>query len=232
MRVSRPELTRVLADVFARLDRAYATETWHWSPGYVQGPIDIVVGAVLVQHTVWQNAERALDALRFAGALDIDALLSIPDAELLRLIRIAGTPTVKATRLRALARTISDAGALDAFLALPDAELRTRLLATHGIGPESADAIALYAAGRRMFVIDAYTRRLFGRIGLAPDEGDNYEAWRAWFERALPHADATAFQRYHAHIVLHCKAVCRPRPLCEACPLRDVCTHSIEGALS
>jgi endonuclease-3 related protein len=135
---------------------------------------------------------------------------------------VSGTPSIKARRLRSLAQTIVDAGGLDAFLALPLEEVRPRLLATHGIGPETADAIALYAAGHRVFVIDAYTRRVFRRIGMGP-EGDGYEDWRLWFEASLPDADATVFQRYHAWIVLHAKAVCRPRPLCARCPLIEMC---------
>ena len=110
---------------------------------------------------------------------------------LIGLIRVSGTPTVKVKRLRAVADTIIEAGGLDAFMSLPDAELRERLLATHGVGAETADAIMLYASHRRTFVIDAYTRRLFARLGLGPDERAPYETWRRWFEDGLPDADAT-----------------------------------------
>ena len=132
-------------------------------------------------------------------------------------------PAIKVRRLRALAQTVEAAGGIDAFLALPLDVMRAQLIATHGIGPESADAIALYAAGKRTFVIDAYTRRLFTRIGLMPNGGDGYENWRRWFEASLPEADATLFQRYHGYIVLHGKAICRPRPRCSLCALAPVC---------
>jgi endonuclease-3 related protein len=208
--------------VYTRLDRAYRDETWHWSPGYIRGPMDVVAGAILVQHTAWPNAERALEHLRDAGALDPGALLAMPDDALVPLIRVSGTPTVKLRRLRAIASTIEDAGGIDAFLRLYDGELRARLLATHGIGAETADAIMLYAAGRRVFEIDAYTRRMFRRIGAGPAT-DTYDAWQRFFEEALPDGDASMFQRYHAYIVLHAKAVCRARPRCEACPLLELC---------
>ncbi len=212
--------------VFALLDATYGAETWHWSAPHVRGGFDIFAGAVLVQHTTWVNAERALDQLRAAGALDPARLASLDEADIVPLVRLSGTPTVKARRLRAVAQTVVDAGGLEAMLALPAAELRARLLATHGIGPESADAIALYAAGARAFVIDAYTRRLFRRIGTGP-VGDGYDAWQRWAEDALPDADAAAFARHHAHIVLHGKALCRTRPLCGVCPLRSDCATGL-----
>lgn len=178
---------------------------------------------MLVQHTTWTNAERALEQLRAAGLLDMRAIASAPDDVLLPLIRVSGTPTIKLRRLRALAQTVEAAGGIEVFLAQPLDVLRPQLLATHGIGPESADAIALYAASKRTFVIDAYTRRLFGRIGLTPSAGDGYEDWRRWFEAALPDAGAALFQRYHADIVLHGKTLCRPKPRCSLCPLAPVC---------
>ena len=212
-----------IAAVVAALEAAYGGQTWHWAPEHVRGPFDVIAGAILVQHTTWVNAERALEQLRVAGALDVSALLSRPDDELLGLIRVSGTPTVKLHRLRAIAQTIADAGGLDALLALPPADLRARLLATHGVGMETADGIALYAAGHPVFVVDAYSTRLLTRLGLTPAEGRSYEAWQRYIEDALPAADAVTFQRLHAHIVLHGKALCRTRPRCASCPLLQVC---------
>jgi endonuclease-3 related protein len=182
----------------------------------------MITGAILVQHTNWTNAERALDALRAAGALDPAALATMPDGALVPLIRLSGTPTVKARRLRAIAATILDAGGLEKLFALPADELRVRLLATHGVGAETADAIMLYAADRRVFVIDAYTQRLFRRLGLGPTR-DRYDDWQRYFEDALPDADVALFQRYHAAIVLHGKSLCRAKPRCISCPLLDRC---------
>ena len=210
------------------LEDAYRDETWHWMPDAVRGPIDVIAGAVLVQHTAWTNAERALESLRDGGALDATVLASMPEDEIANLVRVAGTPAVKARRLRAVAETIACAGGIDAFLALPLDAMRPLLLATHGVGPETAAAIALYAAGHRTFVIDAYTRRLFRRLGLGPEDGDGYAAWQRCFEDALPGDDAAAFQRYHGYIVLHCKARCRATPACGGCPLRGGCAYHRE----
>jgi endonuclease-3 related protein len=223
-RLRRTDATgaRQLRDIYERLHRAYGAETWHWAPEHVRAPIDVIAGAVLVQHTAWQNAERALDAMRAAGLLSIDSLLHAPDDALLAAIRVSGTPTIKLRRLRALASTIEAAGGVDPFLALPFDELRARLLATHGVGAETADGIALYAGGRRVFMVDAYTQRLFRRIGIGP-ASSLYEAWRTFFEGALADGDVLMFQRYHAYIVLHGKAICRAKPRCGACVLADVC---------
>ena len=107
------------------------------------------------------------------------------------------------------------------LLAAPQEELRGLLLNTHGIGPETADSILLYAAGRPAFVIDAYTRRLFRRLGVtAPQE--SYESWQSLFTANLE-ADAALFNEYHALIVRHSKGVCLREPHCEGCPLLEVC---------
>jgi endonuclease-3 related protein len=214
----------LLREILARLEHTYGGELWHWMPDYVRSPLDVVAGAVLVQHTTWTNAERALESLRDAGALDTRLLAHMPPHEIAALVRVSGTPAVKARRLQALARAIETHGGLAPFLALRSPELRAALLATHGVGPETADAIALYAAGKRVFVVDAYTRRLFARIGITPG-ADIYAAWQRWFEGLLPAAAAAAFQRYHAWIVLHGKSLCRAVPRCPACPLLDLCAH-------
>ncbi len=212
-------------EVYSTLERAYAGQTWHWMPDAVSGPFDVIAGAVLVQHTTWINATRALDALRAAGALDPAALVRMDEDQIAALVRVSGTPSVKARRLRAVAETIASAGGLDALLALPADELRATLLATHGIGPETADAIALYAAGKPVFVIDNYTKRLFRRLALGP-ETDGYDAWQRWFHDALPR-DVALYRNYHAYIVLHGKALCRPVPRCASCPLRPRCPEGL-----
>ena len=93
------------------------------------------------------------------------------------------------------------------------AKLRRELLSVNGIGEETADAILLYALGKPSFVIDAYTRRLFNRLGIVPDS-ESYSAFQRMFSEDLPH-DTALFAEYHALIVQHCKEACRKTPLCE-----------------
>ncbi|MCH8901635.1 MAG: endonuclease [Chloroflexi bacterium] len=210
---------RKLTDILARLDAAYDFDGWHWQPD--TSPEYICIGAILVQHTAWENVERAIERLRAAGACSLEATLRRSEEELAGLLRPAGMPLTKARRLRALALLAEACGGLDRLLALPRDELRERLLATHGIGPETADAILLYAAGHPVFEVDAYSVRLFRRLGLGP-ERDGYAVWQRWFEDALP-SDLSTYRRYHALIVLHGKQACRSRPRCRDCCLLEIC---------
>ncbi|MEK7206582.1 MAG: endonuclease, partial [Pseudomonadota bacterium] len=104
---------------------------------------------------------------------------------------------------------------------VPTPELRQALLAVHGIGPETADDILLYAFHRPVFVIDAYTRRIFQRLGLIAGKED-YESLRQLFENALD-SDVQLFNEYHALIVIHGKDVCKKRPVCRNCCLAKHC---------
>lgn len=221
------EETRALLHIYDVLSREHPWNEWHWredTPALVQ-----CLSAILVQHTNWNNVDRALERLERAGALSIDAIRELREDDLAELVRPAGTPLTKARRLKAFVATLDReaGGDLQRLLALPARELREKLLATPGIGEETADAIALYSAGRPVFVVDAYTRRLFRRLGLGPGV-ERYGEWQRWFEGRLS-AEATGddlvalYRRYHAYIVLHSKRVCRARPLCGRCVLRLMC---------
>ena len=208
-----------LRTVLGLLDDAYDFDAWHWQPE--TSPDYICISAVLVQHTSWRNVERALAALDAAGVCSLAAIDQLAEQELASLIRPAGTQRMKARRLRSLARLASERGGLRSLLSLPANELRPLLLATHGIGPETADAILLYAAGHAVFQIDAYTVRIMHRLGLGPG-GNGYDTWQRWFQQALP-ADVDAYRRDHALIVLHGKERCRPPPRCDGCCLLERC---------
>lgn len=215
-----------LKDVHDRLAAYYDLDRWHWRDEST--PYEICLGSILVQHTAWTNVEKALANLRDAGVGSIEKLASLPDDELGALVRPSGTPTVKARRLQAFAELVLSYGGFEGLFALPDAELRGVLLATPGIGPETADVIMLYAARRPAIVHDAYTARLMRRLGLGPDGPDRYDTWRNWLDRLLPR-DARYRGRYHAAIVVHCKELCRVKPKCAACPLNDICEYVMHG---
>ncbi len=208
-----------LRAVFDRLLAAYGPQ--HWWPG--DSPFEVIVGAILTQQTAWANVEKALANLRAAGALSPDGIRAASEDDLATLIRPSGFYRGKARKLKALIELLDERfeGDLNSLLAAPGDDLRPALLATHGIGPETADSILLYAAGRPYFVIDAYARRIFSRLGLTPAD-DTYDAWQRLFARELP-PDAALFNEYHALIVEHAKRTCRTVPLCEGCVLLDVC---------
>ena len=209
----------MLADVYGRLLAAYGPQGW-W-PG--ETAFEVIVGAILTQSAAWTNVEKALVNLKAAGALSPAGLHALDEGEIARLIRPSGYFNAKARKLKAFVEMLHReyGGRLEDLLALPMGELQALLLSTHGIGPETADSIVLYAAGQPSFVIDAYTRRIFSRIGAAPAQ-DTYGGWQRLFMEALP-ADAAMFNEYHALIVAHGKGVCRKAPLCSECALRGLC---------
>ncbi len=190
-----------------------------WWPG--DTPFEVMVGAVLTQNTAWSNVERAIANLRAADALDAGTIASVPLRRLAQWIRPSGYFNVKARRLQSFCRWYRDAGGMRRLSRWDTGRLRAALLGVHGVGPETADDILLYAFGRPVFVIDAYTRRIFARLGLVGGR-EPYETLRAAFERALE-TDAALFNEYHALLVVHGKDVCRPRPRCDACVLRRHC---------
>jgi endonuclease-3 related protein len=192
-----------------------------WWPG--ETPFEVCLGAILTQNTSWSNVERALDELRRRGWLSYEALAPLSAEELAPAIRSSGVFNVKARRVRAFLDFLSReyGGRVEGMRSEDARALRKKLLAVPGIGPETADAIALYAAGKPLFVVDAYTRRVFGRLGVLSGQ-ESYEAVEEVFHAALP-ADAALFNDYHAQVVRLARDVCRTRPACPSCPLEDLC---------
>lgn len=215
-----------LRKIYARLEQMHAWRGWHWWPD--GEPFEVIVGAILVQNTSWTNVEHALARLREAHALSVEAMDGLSDEEIEELVRPSGQYRMKAKKLRAFVALVREHGGLGCLLSLEAGRLRERLLATWGIGPETADAIVLYAAKRPAFVIDAYTQRLMSRLGQGPATTD-YGEWQRFFvERLEPDRDLWA--RYHALIVLHCKHLCRKRaPKCGECLLAEECGFSGAG---
>lgn len=201
----------------------------HWWPG--ETPFEVMVGAVLTQNTAWTNVEKAIANLKAARALNCGAILKLGDGELAELIRPAGYFNVKAKRLKHLCEFLQAQGVARQPERLRDKaslpELRHRLLAVHGVGEETADSILLYALGLPSFVVDAYTRRIFGRLGLLGGD-ETYRQIQILFQAALPQ-DAGLYNEYHALIVQLGKATCRPKPRCGECPLSPRCPAAQSG---
>ena len=209
---------------------AYGPQDW-W-PG-ADEPLEVCIGAILAQNTAWRNAERALAQLKDAGVLSTLALAALPAEELTEMLRPSGTFRSKSLTVQAFLAHLRERyrGDLARMLARPLGALREELLAIRGIGPETADDILLYAAGHPSFVVDAYTRRIFTRIGVRL-ESDGYEAWRAFFMERLP-ADVTLFNEYHALLVRLGARVCLKRiPRCSECPLQQICATGRQQPLS
>lgn len=209
----------VLKEMYKRMYEALGPQGW-W-PG--ETPFEVCVGAILTQNTNWQNVERAIDNLKKRGLLSPQALYELPEGILAELIRPAGYYRVKARRLKNFIRFLVEdfEGDLAKLFALPLEEARQALLKVSGIGPETADSILLYAGEKPTFVIDAYTRRILLRHGLATEDM-GYEDLREMFMRHLPE-DPALYNEYHALLVAVGKNFCRPQnPRCEDCPLKDI----------
>jgi len=229
----------VSAKIKTNLRRAYQlmrarSGHQHWWPG--ETLFEVCVGAILTQNTAWTNVERAIANLKKARVLEPEKLFALPEAKLAELIRPAGYFNVKARRLRSFLRLQVEecGGNLKKLFAGETSAVRGRLLAIHGIGPETADSMLLYAGGHRSFVIDAYTKRIFSRHGWSPQSAvhspkssDSYDALKSLCELALDQKTGAArldyWQDYHAQLVMIGKHFCRSRaPKCDQCPLKPL----------
>ncbi len=211
-----------LQNLFDRLYKYYGPQRW-WP---ADSPFEVIVGAILTQNTNWHNVEQAIENLRSEDALDPTSIRSLSTSELEAMIRPSGFFRQKAVCLQRFTSLLFNdfAGDLQRLFSLPLTELREWLLKQNGIGPETADAIVLYAAEKPSFVVDVYTHRILERIGIETGR-QQYEQTRALFMAALPNIPEL-FNEYHALMVRLAKEFCRKRtPLCRSCPLLSCCRY-------
>src|SRR5262245_8694573 len=196
---------RRLLRLYEALARRYGPQDW-WP---ARSRFETIVGAVLAQNTRWRNVELALTRLRAAGVLAPEPMSRLSPGRLASLLKPSGTFRVKARRLRAVVGHLRrhHGGDVDRMLRAPAPALRTALLDVPGVGPETADTILLYAAGRPIFVVDAYTHRILARHRLVPPTLA-YGALQDLFVANLPH-DPGLFGEYHALLVRVAKDHCR-----------------------
>jgi endonuclease-3 related protein len=207
------------------LFQAYGPQ--HWWPA--KTPFEVILGAYLTQNTSWKAVERSLANLRAADALTLDGLRSLPLSKLQRLIQPSGFHTRKAPALKKFLLMLDKefAGSLKKLAAAPTTTLRARLLALPGVGPETADAILLYALGHSVPVADEYLRRIVERHRLlVPTPGHNRRGYdslaaltRQAFAADAPENQARFFNEFHALTVAVGKAHCRRTAHCAGCPL-------------
>lgn len=220
---SKSQIKTRLLRVYEKLHTRYGAQKW-WP---AESKWEIMVGAILTQNTTWQNAEKALTNLKRENVLEPERLREIETAQLALLIRSAGFTSSKPKRLKTLVEFLFreyDGDPLKLRGGDLEAE-RAQLLALDGIGPETADAILLYAAEQPIFVIDSYTRRILARLGWV-SEKISYDALQKLFMEHLPH-DAALFNEFHALLDIHAKYICTKRaPRCRECALEKMCLKS------
>jgi endonuclease-3 related protein len=215
MKTNKNRITRELLEIYGLLLNRFGHLDW-W-PG--DTPFEVMIGAILTQNTAWSNVEKAIAALTKADMLCPKKILKADLRKLRRLIRPSGYYNQKAARLKDYSRFFMEEyrGSVKKMAAKDTVELRDKLLAVKGVGPETADSILLYALDKPVFVVDAYTRRAFSRLGCLPP-GVDYETAREFFTRHLP-VDVPLYNDFHAQIVYLGKDYCRPKPRCGECPL-------------
>jgi endonuclease-3 related protein len=235
-KIHPPVATRRRSHALRRAYELMRARSGHqrWWPG--ETPFEVCVGAILTQNTAWINVERAIANLKAARVLEPERMFALPESKLAELIRPAGYFNVKARRLRSFLRVLVEefGGDLGRFFTGETSIVRERLLAIHGIGPETADSMLLYAGSHRSFVIDAYTKRIFSRHGWSPKSrvhslksSDSYDELKTLYESALDQKSGAArldyWQDYHAQLVMVGKHFCRTRaPRCDECPLKSL----------
>lgn len=210
------QLSAILKKIYNKLFKAFGPQ--HWWPG--DTAFEIIVGAILTQNTAWTNVEKAIHNLKKARLLNPRKMHDLSHAELAQYIRPAGYFNIKAKRIKHFLNYLFDnhSGSLNRIFKKRTDALRRELLQVNGIGPETADSILLYAGNHPVFVVDAYTKRIFSRHGIIP-AGTDYHDVQELFMKNLPH-DVKLFNEYHALIVKTGKDFCRTKkPLCGKCPL-------------
>ena len=190
----------------------------HWWPG--ESAFEVMVGAILTQNTNWSNVEKAINNLKTRKVLTLSGLTNLPKLKLAKLIRPAGYYNIKAGRLKELVKFLSGnySGDINKMSIRGTVSLREELLAVKGVGPETADSILLYALNKPVFVIDAYTKRIFSRHGFIKEDA-TYDEAQSLFTRNLK-KNTRLFNEYHALIVKLGKEFClKSKPKCAICPL-------------
>jgi len=199
----------------------------HFGPRYwwpADSSFEMIIGAVLTQNVSWSSAAAAIENLKKERILSVEGILSCDPVNLAALVRPARYHNQKAKKLQSFCRVLSGefSGDLDLFLSQETVELRERLLNIYGIGPETADCIILYAAEKPIFVVDAYTRRIFSRLGFFP-ETSSYQEMQRFFMENLP-LDVNLYNEYHAQIDALGHHTClKSKPRCKECPLAGYC---------
>jgi endonuclease-3 related protein len=217
--VDNQATSQKLNSIYQQLLDTYGPQKW-WP---AEEPFEVMVGAILTQSAAWRNVEKAIANLKTAKVLTPQALRLLSLPEIATFIRPCIYYNVKARKLKALVNWLGEycQDNLSRLAADSGTNLRQQLLSVWGIGGETADSILLYAVNKPVFVIDAYTRRIIRRIGLAP-AGNNYSDYQSLFMDNLP-PDTKLFNEYHALLVCLGKDVCRKQPLCQRCFLKNIC---------
>ncbi len=208
----------ILETIYARLYEAFGQQYW-WP---ADTPLEMAVGAILTQNTSWSNVEKAIQNLKKHSLLSVQSLHMVDPEGLAQLLRPVGYFNIKTKRLKNFIGLLMNEyrGSLKAMGREDLPVIRKKLLSVNGIGQETADAIMLYALEKPVFVIDAYTKRIFSRHDIL-DYDLPYEAFQQLFHAGVRN-EVPFFNEYHALLVRLAKNFCRTTPYCSGCPLEGL----------
>jgi len=210
------DISKHLRQIYQELYRYFGPQ--HWWPA--DSAFEVVIGAILTQNSAWTNVEKAIFRLKKEKLLKPRRLYNTDSKTVAEFIRPCGYYNIKAARIKNFLEVLfaDFKGNLRAMFSLRPKLLRQELLKINGIGPETADSILLYAAEKPVFVVDAYTKRVFLRHKFISRQS-GYGQIQDLFERNLPRS-LNLFNEYHALIVRLAKEFCRKQALCHICPLK------------
>lgn len=211
---------KTIFELYQNLLQIYGEQSW-WP---ADTAFEVMVGAILTQNTAWSNVEKAISRLKTSKLLSAESLLRISTDKLAEFIRPSGYFNVKTKRLKSFSYWYLQQGGFEILSTHSTENLREGLLSVHGVGPETADDILLYAFHRPVFVIDNYTRRLFSRIGCANGQA-SYDDLRIQVEQSLS-SDVKDMNEFHALIIRHAKDSCKAIPTCHSCVISQHCQHA------
>ncbi|MGP4107735.1 endonuclease III domain-containing protein [Virgibacillus sp. L01] len=214
-------MTRNYQLIYDKLLDYYGPQNW-WP---ADTPFEMMIGSILVQNTSWRNVEKALEKVK--PFLSPKRMEKLTTKELALLIRSSGFFNIKSKRIKTFLEWYKSYNYdIDAVKKTDKHQLRNELLSINGIGRETADVMLLYAFDKPVFVVDAYARRIFYRLGF--DMPKSYDTFRKQVEEVVPE-DLGLFNEFHAVLVEHAKVHCKSVPICEGCPLFDVCDQRLDS---
>jgi len=211
--------------IYQILYNHFGPQKWWPTTDNKNPKFEIIVGAILTQQTSWNNVEKAINNLKRENLLNPKKMLDIKNKNLEKLIQSSGYYRQKTKKLKNFINFLWNRydGKVEKLFSQPIPKLREELLSVNGIGKETADSIILYAANKPIFVVDAYTTRIFNRIGITKER--DYDEIQKLFQKNLPN-DVQLFNEFHALIVKLGKEYCKKKPKCNECPLNSICSHS------
>ncbi|WP_121923690.1 endonuclease III domain-containing protein [Hydrogenothermus marinus] len=202
--------------LYETLLKNYGYQNWWPLTGKFEPFEEICIGAILTQNTNWNNVEKALNNLILNNITSFEKIEKISEENLSKLIKPSGFYNQKAKTLKRFVKKV---------LSIKKENIdRDFLLSIKGIGKETADTILLYGLNKPIFIVDAYTKRLFYRVGLIKNEKIDYDFLRHFIEKNIK-KDTNIYKEFHALIVKHCKDMCRKNPNCENCFLNEKCSY-------